>query len=255
MVQPWQRVARQKITQSFSPNPEISFPPLGDEDGVEGPMIIEAEIGGHFIHRIYVDEGSALEIIYEHCFNRLRPKVKSQMVPVTAPLISFNGEIIWPMGQILLPVKIGDAEHSTFAWMNFVVVRSPSPYNGIIRRQGIRKIQAIPSTAHEMLKFPVSRGVLTLRSSRRIPLECTLVFGPEAQPPDVIRAAEEKSKCGASPERPRMMPSSQTKEKKSSARKEQGNTKRNRKACGRQHHERSLLSQLVIKPGNDEEAR
>nr|GEZ45977.1 reverse transcriptase domain-containing protein [Tanacetum cinerariifolium] len=46
MVQPWQRVARQRITQSFSSNPEILFPPLGDEDGIKGPMIIEAEIGG-----------------------------------------------------------------------------------------------------------------------------------------------------------------------------------------------------------------
>ncbi|GKF49571.1 hypothetical protein Tco_0142822, partial [Tanacetum coccineum] len=27
MVQPWERVARQKITQSLSPNSEISFPP------------------------------------------------------------------------------------------------------------------------------------------------------------------------------------------------------------------------------------
>ncbi|GJY88173.1 hypothetical protein Tco_0502801 [Tanacetum coccineum] len=44
MVQPWQRVARQKITHSFSLDPKISFPPLGDEDGTEGPMIIEAEI-------------------------------------------------------------------------------------------------------------------------------------------------------------------------------------------------------------------
>ncbi|GKC85386.1 hypothetical protein Tco_1141103 [Tanacetum coccineum] len=35
-------VARQGITQSFSPNPEISFPSLGDENGTEGPMIIEA---------------------------------------------------------------------------------------------------------------------------------------------------------------------------------------------------------------------
>ncbi|GJS63314.1 reverse transcriptase domain-containing protein [Tanacetum coccineum] len=53
MVQPWQRVAKKKITQSFSPNPKISFPPLGDEDGTEGPMSIEAEIGGHFIYIIY----------------------------------------------------------------------------------------------------------------------------------------------------------------------------------------------------------
>ncbi|GKC28663.1 reverse transcriptase domain-containing protein [Tanacetum coccineum] len=29
MVQPWERVARQRITQSFSPNPYIFFPPLG----------------------------------------------------------------------------------------------------------------------------------------------------------------------------------------------------------------------------------
>ncbi|GJT67362.1 reverse transcriptase domain-containing protein [Tanacetum coccineum] len=60
------------------------------------------------------------------------------MVPATAPLIGFSEEIIWPMRQILLPVKIGDAEHSTYTWMNYVVVRSPSSYNGIIRRLGVR---------------------------------------------------------------------------------------------------------------------
>ncbi|GJW71287.1 reverse transcriptase domain-containing protein [Tanacetum coccineum] len=63
MVQPWERVARQRITQSFSPNPEIFFPPLGEDEGTEGPMIIEAEIGGHCIHHMYVDGGSASEIL------------------------------------------------------------------------------------------------------------------------------------------------------------------------------------------------
>ncbi|GKB99695.1 hypothetical protein Tco_0985832 [Tanacetum coccineum] len=115
MVQPWQKVARQKITQSFSLDPEISFPPLGEEDGMEGPMIIEAEIEGLFIHRMYVDGGSSSEILYEHCFKRIRPKVKNQMVPATTPLIGFSGEVIRPMGQILLPVKIREAKHSTSA--------------------------------------------------------------------------------------------------------------------------------------------
>ncbi|GJW02789.1 hypothetical protein Tco_1561645 [Tanacetum coccineum] len=63
MVQPWERIARQKITQSFSSNTEISFPPLDEDEGTEGPMIIEAEIGGHCIHRMYVDGGSASEIL------------------------------------------------------------------------------------------------------------------------------------------------------------------------------------------------
>nr|GEW23340.1 reverse transcriptase domain-containing protein [Tanacetum cinerariifolium] len=127
--------------QSFSPDLEISYPPLGDEDGAKGPMIIEAEIGGHFIHHIYVDRGSASEILYEHCFNRLCPKVKNQMVSATAPLIGFSREIIWPMGQMSLQVKIGDGKHSTSTWMNFVVVRSPSPYNVIIGRPGVRKFR------------------------------------------------------------------------------------------------------------------
>nr|GFC86051.1 reverse transcriptase domain-containing protein [Tanacetum cinerariifolium] len=38
-----------------------------------------------------------------------------------------------------------------------MVVRSPSPYNGIIGHMGLRKIQAVPSTAHGMLKFPPIR--------------------------------------------------------------------------------------------------
>nr|GEU43651.1 reverse transcriptase domain-containing protein [Tanacetum cinerariifolium] len=87
----------------------------GEEDGTEGLMIIEAEMGGHSVHRIYVDEGSSSEILYEHCFNRFRP-------------------------------EIGDEEHSTPAWMNFMVVRTPSPSNGIIGRPGVRRIQAVPST-------------------------------------------------------------------------------------------------------------
>ncbi|GJY13601.1 reverse transcriptase domain-containing protein [Tanacetum coccineum] len=229
MVQPWQRVARQRFTQSFSPDPEISSPPLGDEDGTEGPMIIEAEIGGHFIHRIYVDGGSALEILYEHCFNRLRP-------------------------------EIGDTEHSTSTWMNFVVVRSPSPYNGIIGRPGVRKIQAVPLTAHGMLKFRVPGGILTLRSNKIILLECTMVSGPEAQPFASTRAAEERIKVAIHPKYPEQTiaigstlteegkRSCAEKEKEPSTGKKQVNTRRSIKTCGSWHHKGSSLPQLVVKP-------
>ncbi|GJY92100.1 reverse transcriptase domain-containing protein [Tanacetum coccineum] len=91
------------------------------------------------------------------------------MIPATTPLIGFSGEIIWPIGQILLPVKIRDAEHFTSTWMNFVVVRSPSPYNGIIGRPEVRKIQAVT---------------------------------PEARPFDIIHAAEERIKVVIHPEHP-----------------------------------------------------
>ncbi|GJU80758.1 reverse transcriptase domain-containing protein [Tanacetum coccineum] len=164
----------------------------GEEDETEGPMIIEVEMGGHCIHRMYVDRGSSSEILYEHYFNRFCPEVINQMIPATTPLVGFSGEIIWPLGQTSLLVKIGDEEHSTSALMNFMVMRLPSPYNGIIRRPGVRRIQAVPSIAHGMLKFLVKGGTVTLRSSMIIPLECTMVSGPGVPQPVINQATEEK---------------------------------------------------------------
>ncbi|GJU24616.1 reverse transcriptase domain-containing protein [Tanacetum coccineum] len=61
MIQSWQRVTRQKVTQSFDRVKEITFPPLTVSKGTEGPLVIEAEIGGHAVHRMYVDGGSSME--------------------------------------------------------------------------------------------------------------------------------------------------------------------------------------------------
>ncbi|GJZ71381.1 reverse transcriptase domain-containing protein [Tanacetum coccineum] len=127
MIHSWQKIVRQKISQSFSPNLEISFPSLGYNEGAKDPLITKAEIGGHQVHRMCIDGGSSFEILYEH-------------------------------------------------------LRSTSPYNGIIGRPGLRKIHAVPSTMHGMIKLPVTGGILMLRSSKIIPIECAMIPGPEDQP-------------------------------------------------------------------------
>ncbi|GKB01878.1 hypothetical protein Tco_0829922 [Tanacetum coccineum] len=76
--------------------------------------------------------------------------------------------------------------------MNFMVVRSPSPYNGIIGRPRVRRIRAVSSTAHGMLKFPMAGETVTLRSSKIIPLECIMVSGPGVPQPIINQVAEEK---------------------------------------------------------------
>nr|GEW48576.1 reverse transcriptase domain-containing protein [Tanacetum cinerariifolium] len=149
---------------------DVKGAPEYKEEGTEGPMIIEAEIGGHCIHRMYVDGGSDLEILYEHCFNRHHPKIKNQLVPATTPLIGFSGEIICPIGQIQLL------------------------YNEIIRRPGVRKLRAVLSIAHGMLKLPIEGGVIALKSSMLVSLECALVFGPEETFPDTKPILEERVK-------------------------------------------------------------
>ncbi|GJY12907.1 hypothetical protein Tco_0382216 [Tanacetum coccineum] len=200
MIQPWERVAKQRVTYSFSPETVIYFPSLGEEDGTKGPMIIKAKIGGHLVHRIYVDGGASSEVLYEHCFVRLRPEIRSQMIPATTSLIGFNGETILPIGQISLLVKIGDEENSTSTWMNFIVIRSPSQHNGIIGRTGIRKIRTVPSTSHRMLKFPVKGGTMMIRSSRVIPMECAMISEPNTQHLMTSQVLEEKIKVAIHPE-------------------------------------------------------
>nr|GEU38378.1 hypothetical protein [Tanacetum cinerariifolium] len=135
----------------------------------------------------------ALAILWYSRGRRLRSKIKTDGFGHYS-LIGFSGEITWPLGQLSLLVKIRDGDISTSAWMNFVVVRSSSPYNGIIERPGVRKIQAVLSTAHRMLKFHVAGGVLTLRRSKIIPIEYVTVSGPYGQPSATYQAIEERIK-------------------------------------------------------------
>nr|GEU39210.1 reverse transcriptase domain-containing protein [Tanacetum cinerariifolium] len=143
MIQSWQRMTRQKVTQSFERVREITFPSLATSSGTEGPLIIEAEIGGHMIHRMYMDGGSSTEVLYEHYFNQLQPKVKNQMVPATTSLTGFSGETIWPLGQLRL----------------------------------------LRSIAQGMLKFPADGGIVTIRSTILTPAECTMVTASSKEIP------------------------------------------------------------------------
>ncbi|GKD68768.1 hypothetical protein Tco_1322858 [Tanacetum coccineum] len=62
MIQPWHRMTRQKVTQSFERVSEITFPSLTTNSGTEGPLVIEAEIGRQMIHRMYVVTPSNLSM-------------------------------------------------------------------------------------------------------------------------------------------------------------------------------------------------
>ncbi|GKB97897.1 hypothetical protein Tco_0984034 [Tanacetum coccineum] len=124
------------------------------------------------------------------------------MVPATTSLTGFSGETIWPLGQLRLLVTIGDADHSTKAWMNFMIVRSLLPYNGIIGRPKILEIQAVPSTAHGMLKFPANGGIVTICSTILIPAECTTLITSSKEVPKEVEVRPKNFKIALHPNFP-----------------------------------------------------
>ena len=69
-------------------------------------LVITLRIGGYDVKRVMVDQGSAAEIMYPDLYKGLNLKVKN-LTPYSSPLVSFEGNIIIPKGQIRLPVQIG----------------------------------------------------------------------------------------------------------------------------------------------------
>ncbi|GJV09578.1 hypothetical protein Tco_1347234 [Tanacetum coccineum] len=105
-------------------------------------------------------------------------------------------------GQLRLLVTIGDADHCTKAWMNFMIIRSLSSYNDIIGRPRIIEIQAVPSTTHGMLKFPVDEGIVTIRSTILIPAECATVITSSKEIPKEAEVHHENFKVALHPNFP-----------------------------------------------------
>ena len=72
----------------------------------DNALVITFRIGGYDVKRVMVDDGSGAEIMYLDLYKglKLRPK---DLTSYNSPLVSFDGKIVIPKGQIRLPVQTG----------------------------------------------------------------------------------------------------------------------------------------------------
>ncbi|XP_056864123.1 uncharacterized protein LOC130511239 [Raphanus sativus] len=66
------------------------------------------------------------------------------------PLVGFSGEVKQTLGEVLLPVYAEGINQA----IKFLVVDCPSSYNVILGRPWIHDMGAVPSTLHQLVKFP-----------------------------------------------------------------------------------------------------
>ena len=108
---------------------------FSDEDKIgtiqphDDALVIILRIGGYDVKRVMVDQGSAVEIIYPDLFKGLNLRTED-LTPYNSPLVSFEGKVIIPKGQIRLPVQTG----SETVEADFIVVDAYSPYIVIVAR-------------------------------------------------------------------------------------------------------------------------
>ncbi|GKA52282.1 reverse transcriptase domain-containing protein, partial [Tanacetum coccineum] len=122
-------------------------------------VIIEAEIFGRKVGRVYMDGESACEIIYESCFEKLNPTIKTTKVDLKTPLVGFSRERSWSVGEVPLEITIGDAPLSRIETLNFVIVRSDSPHNMLLGRTAMQRLGIVVSMIHGAIKFYTEKGI------------------------------------------------------------------------------------------------
>ena len=126
-------------SQERASGPEITFGP-GDLEGVEVPhddaLLIKAVIANYTIHRIFVDTGSSVNIIFKKAFDQLQID-RPELLPMTTPLYGFTGNEVQPVGQIRLATSLGEEPLRRTRTINFVVVDYPSSYNVILGRPAL----------------------------------------------------------------------------------------------------------------------
>ena len=128
---------------------------FSDEDKIgtiqphDDALVITFRIGGYDVKRVMVDQGSAAEIMYPDLFKGLSLRAEDLM-PYSFPLVSFEGKVIIPKGQIRLPVQTG----SETVEVDFIVVDAYSPYTAIVAKPWLHTLGAVSSTVHQKIKYP-----------------------------------------------------------------------------------------------------
>ena len=128
---------------------------ISDEDKIRtiqphgDAFVITLRIGGYDVKRVMVDQGSTVEIMYPDLYKGLNLKVE-ELTPYNSPLVSFEGKIIIPKGQIRLPVQTS----SEVVEVDFIVVDAYSPYLVIVARLWLHTLGVVSSTLHQKVKYP-----------------------------------------------------------------------------------------------------
>ena len=123
---------------------------FSDEDKVgtiqphDDALVVTLRIRGYDVKRVLVNQDSAVEVMYPDLYKglKLRPE---DLTAYDSPLVSFEGKIVTPKGQIRLSIQTD----SDIVEVDFIVVDAYSPYTTIVARPWLHALGAVSSTLHQ----------------------------------------------------------------------------------------------------------
>ncbi|KAL0367043.1 UNVERIFIED_CONTAM: hypothetical protein Sradi_3594400 [Sesamum radiatum] len=114
-------------------DPTIQFGPV-DTQGVHLPhndtLVISAIVANYTVQHLFVDSGSSVDILFHMVYQQMELG-DVPLEPVDTSLYGFPGEVVHPLGQILLSL-LGFEPAQRTKIIRFLVVEMSSTYNLIL---------------------------------------------------------------------------------------------------------------------------
>ena len=117
--------------------------------------------------------------MYPDLYKELNLRAEN-LTPYSSLLVSFEGKIIIPKGQIRLPVHTG----SKVVEVDFIVVDAYSPYIAIVARPWLHTLGAVSSTLYQNVKYPSEGQIKEILGDQSMARQClvaTIQHKPEAE--------------------------------------------------------------------------
>ncbi|XP_050281505.1 uncharacterized protein LOC126722388 [Quercus robur] len=102
-------------------------------------LVVTLRIGGYGMKRVMINQGSAVDIMYPDLYRGLNLKPEN-LTAYGSPLVSFEGRMVVPKGQVRLPVQTS----TDVMEVDFVVVDVFSPYTAIMGRPWLHTLGPSP---------------------------------------------------------------------------------------------------------------
>ena len=119
------------------------------------------------MNKVMMDQGNATEIMYHDLYKGLNLK-SEDLTPYSSSLVSFEGKLIIPKGQIRLPVQTS----SEVVEVDFIVVDAYSPYTAIVARPWLHTLEAVSSTLHQNIKYPFKGQIKEILGDQSMARQC-----------------------------------------------------------------------------------
>ncbi|XP_058759870.1 uncharacterized protein LOC131633170 [Vicia villosa] len=169
------------------------------------PLLIRARMANFDVHRILVDQGISVDIMYSQLFETLQLN-DSHLTPyVGSNLQGFNGTMTKPWGFVEIMFSVGSAETARAVKVHFLVNDCPSIYQCILGRPTLAELIVVPSIVHLKLKYYTTKGqVAMLHGDIEVARRC---FEASAKGLNSIKAsAQDKAATNAGSEPNKSMP-------------------------------------------------